>query len=39
MKLSQMGFKPMHCLVYQQDGRVLKEYDEKRMEEIMSRKS
>ena len=39
MKLSQMGFKPMHCLVYQQDGRVLKEYDEKRMEEIMGRKS
>ena len=39
MKLSQMGFKPMHCLVYQQDGRVLKEYDEKRMEEIMNRKS
>ena len=39
MKLSQMGFKPMHCLIYQQDGRVLKEYDEKRMEEIMGRKS
>ena len=39
MKLSQMGFKPVHCLVYQQDGRVLKEYDEKRMEEIMNRKS
>ena len=34
-----MGFKPMHCLVYQQDGRVLKEYDEKHMEEIMNRKS
>ena len=39
MKLSQMGFKPMHCLVYQQDGRVLKEYDEKRIVEIMGRKS
>lgn len=39
MKLSQMGFKPMHCIIHQQDGRILKEYDEKRMEDIMNRKS
>ena len=39
MKLSQMGFKQVHCIVYEQDGRVLKEYNEKRIEEIMKRKN
>lgn len=39
MKLSQMGFIPMHCIIYQQDGRIYKEYNEKRMQELIERKA
>ena len=39
MKLSQMGFKPINCLIHEQDGKVLKETDEKRIEDIMNRKA
>ena len=34
-----MGFKPINCLNLEQDGKVLKETDEKRIEDIMNRKS
>lgn len=39
MKLSQMAFKPINCVVYEQDGKILKATDEAKIDDIINRKS
>lgn len=39
MKLSQMGFRHIHCMIYEQDGRIITEFNEKRISELMERRN
>lgn len=36
MKLSNMQFNPIHCILYLQDNRVMKAHNEERIQEVMN---